>query len=224
MSCESIQARLQDLLDGELAGEERATVESHLATCLPCRRELAALEAVIDRAHALPRELTPERDLWPAVEARIGGAVHSASFASGRLPRWGWLAVAALVAAMIGLPLALRQSTDAGGHDAGREAAAAIAPPAPIEASQLLAKAGLARHEDGTQHSRIDLEVTIERQRGVLPPEVVDTLKENMRILDDAVGELRAALDDDPLNRRLNLLLAARYQQESELAMRVNRI
>ena len=45
-----------------------------------------------------------------------------------------------------------------------------------------------------------------------------------MILLDQAIGELRAALDEDPQSLRLRMLLASRYQQERKLLQRVSRV
>lgn len=224
MNCERIQERLQERLDGELARSDREAVDHHLGECLTCRRALEQLEALAQAASRLPRGIDPGRDLWPGIEARL----HSGSRPPvvGRQRdhtfRLGWLAAAAVLLVLVGMPLVLRlerywQSPEPVARTA--EAASTGFTPAEVEA-----KAGLARREDGTQHSRTDLEVSVELQRDVWSDEVVADLEENLRILDVAVAELRQALDEDPWNRKLSHLLAARYQQEAELAQRMRRI
>jgi hypothetical protein len=49
------------------------TNESHRDGCAECRATWAELERISAEARALPR-LTPSRDLWRGIEARIGGA------------------------------------------------------------------------------------------------------------------------------------------------------
>ena len=43
-----------------------------------------------------------------------------------------------------------------------------------------------------------------------------------MRIIDQAIGQIRIALEEDPLNQRLNMLLATQYQREVQLLKRVS--
>lgn len=54
------------------------TNESHRAGCAECRALWAELEAIAAEARALP-VLTPNRDLWQGIEARLGGTPASAS-------------------------------------------------------------------------------------------------------------------------------------------------
>jgi putative zinc finger protein len=62
--------KLSDYLDGELPGDERDAVESHLAGCARCRNVLEDLRRVIARARSIqPRP--PHQDLWPGIAERI---------------------------------------------------------------------------------------------------------------------------------------------------------
>jgi anti-sigma factor RsiW len=57
--CEEATHELDALLDGELAGPEKAALEKHLAECASCREELASLERTRERVRALPRVAAP---------------------------------------------------------------------------------------------------------------------------------------------------------------------
>jgi anti-sigma factor RsiW len=225
MNCERIQELLQERLDGELAGRDRAEVDRHLGGCPTCRRVLGELEALAATASRLPRGIDPGRDLWPGIEARLRSGARPPVLNHGRHQhfRWGWLAAAAALLVLVGLPLVLQLERR---WQPSEPVAVRVVQAAPsgFSPGEVEAKAGLARSEDGTQHSRTDLEVSVELQRDVWSDEVVADLEENLRILDVAVAELRRALDEDPWNRKLNHLLAARYQQEAELAQRMRRI
>jgi negative regulator of sigma E activity len=62
--------QLSDYLDGELSGDERDAVESHLAGCAHCRNVLEELRRVIARARSIqPRP--PHQDLWAGIAERI---------------------------------------------------------------------------------------------------------------------------------------------------------
>jgi len=85
-------------------------------------------------------------------------------------------------------------------------------------------QAEIARSEDGVMLAWTDLVTTIERQRDVIEEDTVRVFEENMNLLDLAIGEIRQALDEDPQNRRLRMLLAARYQQERKLLQKASRV
>ena len=59
MSCADNRLLHSALLDGELAADERAQVEAHLATCAECTAELAALARTLGMLHALPATRAP---------------------------------------------------------------------------------------------------------------------------------------------------------------------
>jgi hypothetical protein len=62
--------KLSDYLDGELPGDEREAVESHLAGCADCGNVLEELRRVIARARSIqPRP--PHQDLWAGIAERI---------------------------------------------------------------------------------------------------------------------------------------------------------
>lgn len=58
---------LHDYVDGTLSRDVRAALTEHLARCAACRQEVEDLRALLDAARALPREIEPQRNLWPGV-------------------------------------------------------------------------------------------------------------------------------------------------------------
>jgi hypothetical protein len=74
MNCPACSEKLSDLLDGALSPAEAQVIESHLATCTACARELAGLRALRAATTVLPQEIKPARDLWPDLAARLPGA------------------------------------------------------------------------------------------------------------------------------------------------------
>src|SRR5438093_6364144 len=53
MRCRRAQRWMVVAVDGELTLRRRRTLERHVATCPPCRSELAATEAVLERVTGL---------------------------------------------------------------------------------------------------------------------------------------------------------------------------
>jgi anti-sigma factor RsiW len=94
-----IEIQLTAYLDGELPKDQAVSVETHLASCTSCARELSELRAVKDLARSLvtPEVSTPEWDMaWNAISERIAAPAHRAS----RL-RSVWLAIAAAAAVLL---------------------------------------------------------------------------------------------------------------------------
>jgi hypothetical protein len=61
-------------------------------------------------------------------------------------------------------------------------------------------------------------------ERGRLAPETIETLERNLRIIDDAIAESRAALEADPGDPDLRLLLQASHQQKVALLEQAARL
>jgi hypothetical protein len=108
MTCDQFADRLADYLEGDMDATARAAIETHASSCAECRALLADLRTLQAEATKLP-ELSPKRDLWAGIAARIetpvvelknGGTVER--WRSGtqrrRNPLWIGLAAAGLVA------------------------------------------------------------------------------------------------------------------------------
>lgn len=54
-------------------------------------------------------------------------------------------------------------------------------------------------------------------RRGQLAPETVRTLETNLRIIDAAIAESRAALEKDPNSRELTQMLSATYDAKVQM-------
>jgi predicted anti-sigma-YlaC factor YlaD len=74
MKCGRFRELMMASLDGEISAEDRAALESHLATCDECRAEFEELRRVselVDRIE-LPRPSEEEMmKYWPSIYARI---------------------------------------------------------------------------------------------------------------------------------------------------------
>jgi hypothetical protein len=226
MICNEVEENLDEYVDDELPEEVRRAVEEHVRTCLPCRRTLTDLESLLERARRLPTEIEPGDGLWPAIESRISAMPQEAGDSAETRRRepfrwtlhWNPLATAAVLLLAVAAPLTIWQLARSPVEEF------------PVEQSDLLetasptAAAMLARSEDGVLLQRTDLLKVLERQRDILPLETIAAIEENARLIDQAIAQVRAALEESPDNRQLELLLAARYQQEVALLKQVNRV
>lgn len=94
MDCDKVREEFSPLLDGELTPELRAEVETHLAECASCLRELESFKRVNTLYADLPRVAAPT-DLEDRVRALLGAS--RVSLASRRR-QWRWTSVAAVAA------------------------------------------------------------------------------------------------------------------------------
>lgn len=127
IDCEKLHAELPRYLSGELPAGAQDEVRDHLEQCVACRRELASLQATIDRLEGAPLEHRPpeslEKDVFnflalepiaelarsaplehrPPLDLERRSLLRSGVFESPRLTRWqrtGLVAVPALAASV----------------------------------------------------------------------------------------------------------------------------
>lgn len=105
---------LHDFAGGELSPERMEQAAAHLDVCARCRTLAEPLIALTARLAALPRAGDTDRDLWPALQARLAAEARPAqvpvtrviSLADERSRRHGlprWVARAAAAAALFTL-------------------------------------------------------------------------------------------------------------------------
>lgn len=170
---------------------------------------------------ALPREMAPPPDLWPAIRAELAPR-------SARTARWGggWrLAAAALFIAASSSILTLLAVR--GNDGADRPPVVATSDPAPAHPSTG-APARLPAHlviaERGYARSIDALWRTLDERRDSLAPSTVATVERSLRIADSAIAEARTALEQDPANRVLADLLVSNYERKIDLLRRATEL
>jgi hypothetical protein len=210
-TCDDVCARLDDFVDGELEAAEAAAVTAHLQACPSCRTEEQALRALLHDAAALADRVAPPRDMWPAIERRLG---HGAG-ASLR----GLAAAAALLLALGGVLL-------------GRPVPAPVASPGPsveMDGTGRLQEAALQAAEMARLEAEYDraaqgLLVELRARQDRLPPQTVAQVEASLRTIDAALGEIRTALARKPSETGLHLMLASTHRKKLELLRRVVRV
>lgn len=220
MNCQEIRTRLDDFVDRALPHRQLQVVEEHLAECSACRRDVAELKTLLAEARRLAG-VTPRRDLWPDIEARLQGLGRSRAllrFPRPRRPevRHLLLAAAGVILIVLTIPLILARL------EPPVESIADGAVRRGLESTAILAE--LARSEDGVLITHEDLLTALVTDGRSLPPETLVAVEASMHDLDVAIGEIRAALESSPDDQHLNLLLASRYHQEVDLLKQLKRI
>ena len=239
--CDLMCERLAAYLEGELAPDEKATAERHLAECASCAEVLAELRAIAAEAATMPL-LAPSRDLWAGIESRISTPVTLARRrAVGGAPR-----AAAAVAVR-----ARRSGADRGdgGHDvsgrdesrrngsgrhcrgayaAGRGIDRTSAPSAatapqvtPAQSPPSITSAANRPKKDMSAARVYDHEISlldslVHTRRESLDPKTVAIIEKNLKIIDKAITESRAALAKDPksplLSNQLDNVLGSKVE------------
>ena len=209
MSGAHVVDRLDDYVDGELSEAEFQEVELHLAGCADCAAEHAFLRELLASAASLPKSMAPARDLWPAIAERLHRRTAAPSY---------WLAVLAAAAALlVALTLTLKPSPTPTATTSPTTGGSVV--PTSSIAGGL--SPALEEAEREYERATAQLLAAIAQRRDALPPATVAALDENLRSIDQALVEVRAAVRADPTNPRLNHLLTSTHQRKVETLRRV---
>jgi hypothetical protein len=178
------------------------------------------LQSLDQRLERLPRELPPERDLWPAIAARIGDPKPRRRNVPAS--RWGlgtgWRLLAAAAAVALVAVLGIHVYFGDGEPFQDPPPQAALAP-------EVLSTFGPGHAlGSGYQAARAGLVDDLERRLEALPPETRATVLENLETIRQAVAEINAALGDDPSSVLLQHQLLAAYQDELTVLAHLHRV
>lgn len=160
------------------------------------------------------RDVPPATDLWPGIEARLGARSGSGRVVSFTLPQLA-MAATLLIAVSAGVSwLAL-------GPKPAPEAAepavhATVEPTASVRPDVERATFADAQYDAAVA----DLEQILREESQRLDPQTVMVIERNLRAIDEAIRESRAALDSDPANTYLNSHLADARRRKLELLRR----
>lgn len=200
MNCREVEDRLDDYVDGSLAEGEFQEVELHLASCAACRDAERGLRRLLAQAAALPREVTPARDLWPEIAARLQAPA---------IPGSGLVAAAAALAVAVAATFFFR------GGPAPTSGPATLSVAVSAESPTLAAA-----EEDYTRASAALLEA-LHNRRESFSPETMAGVERNIEVIDRALAEVREALKRDPDNPELTRMLAATHRKKVDVLQRV---
>ena len=275
-TCDAFADSLADFLERDLAEPARASMESHALTCAECGSLLADLRKLRVDAASLP-VLTPSRDLWSGIAARIDAPVIPLNVGRGvdadrayrhpgfpsRFRRTSGMiaAAAALVAITSGVTyVATMESVNR--EAAGRVAATPATVTTPVIASALpdsstptvdartprvdaprsardvavrpdvprvSPRGGVSSlASNPTAKTKLAAEVTYDREigrlrtilqqrRAQIDPVTVSIIERNLKVIDDAIAQCRAALAKDPASRFLMESLNNALESKLEL-------
>lgn len=219
MTCDEMEDRLNEYLDGELPGTERQEVDRHLAGCPGCRETLRGLRSIRDGAGTLPRHLEPPRDLWPGIRSALRAGKLPRRGMDRRLarwPRWAELAVAAALIVISGGVTALFLRSRPVAPETG-----------PGGAPVLTAEATLASFRDAESEylkATEDLRRALRERRDELSPETLAVVEENLRVIERAIREAWEALEKDPGQLRGGHVVTSLYRKQIELLQQAVRL
>jgi anti-sigma factor RsiW len=204
---------LDDLLDGGLDAARANEVEAHVRQCVACRREMETRRQLREMTAALPRDIEPAFDLWPAIAGEI--EAEPAGFgerllARLRLTSWSWptaLATTALLALLLPPALEDRPLLQTGPATAAASLPADADPEAAAVVQVLEAECRQCEAE-------LEAYTASGRDQTGL---VARMLERNMPVVDRAIAEAREAWLESPGEPRLARLLASAYRAKMSL-------
>ena len=168
-------------------------------------------DRIVERAAGLAKDIAPERDLWPGIEAAIADTPRRGR-GSNHDRRWSWFAQAAAVVLLVGASSGIT-------YVAVKDDGPAVA----ITPDLLFAQTSFAEYELGPdfQDARRRLAVRLENELERLPPETRAAVEDNLTLIRTAIADINMALEQQPHNTLLQQLLVSTYREELELMRRV---
>jgi hypothetical protein len=214
MNCQEMETRLDAWVDGTLSVAETREAEAHLAECERCREEGRRLRTLLAHAATLPRSVSPPRDLWPGIAARIEG--QRRGFPWLRFDAWQpVLAVAAVVVIALAAVLFGRPSPG--------PVHTVVVPSPPGTGEARLRPAAVdtdpglvAMEEDYQVAANALMDALLERQDD-LDPQTMETVQRNLAVIDEALAEIHRALAEDPNRPELGRMLVSTHRKRIEV-------
>jgi len=171
-------------------------------------------DKLMQAAAGLAKEVRPENDLWPGIEASITSSQGEGG--------WQWRGMFAQAAAVILLVGGSSGLTYLAVHE-DRNPAVPVAPVGALEFRPVSGSFG-SHYNLGPdfQDARDDLESKLQEELANLSPETRAEVDKNMTAIRNAIIEINKALAEEPDNVLLQDLLLSSYRKELALMTRVD--
>jgi hypothetical protein len=234
--CDLMCERLAAYIEGDLTPDEQARAEQHLSECETCAEALVELRAIAGEAAQLPL-LSPSRDLWAGIEARISTPVTHLGDASTKVrrasPRQWQYAIAAAALIAVGAGATYLLAVRPGATTSPVPTVATNTPPrrpdslgASTQASPVAPTAATVSNASNRKkemsatrvydHEIMLLDSLVRTRRESLDPKTVAVIQQNLKIINKAIAESRAALAKDPksplLTNQLDNVLGSKVE------------
>jgi len=215
--CAAFEATLPDYLGGTLADDGAA--RAHIVSCESCRALVRDMERIRARAATLPT-LHPPRDLWAGIEARIHAMPQEAAPSRRLATRWlsqRWYGAPLARAAVLVIATASVTLLATHQWNGTPTQPRTIAQPR-TSLSPVSNQPAAARTSEFIYDQQISaMRQILDARRDQLDPKTVAIIEKNLRVIDTAIAESRAALARDPANRFLAGQLDASLNTKLEL-------
>jgi hypothetical protein len=210
LSCAEAESMMNDCVDEALVPVERISLQEHVGACERCAALLAGLGQLRSSARALGPQ-RPSRDLWGGIESRIAAPVvrlRADAVRDHRRRQWMWPGVAAALL-MLGTAGVTYTFVHTPVAPQLPSSASTVALPAYSDLANQTETGSLVRNVSNASGPNVagsvpsDLELAtllriyVERSAR-LDSASVAVVERNLRIIDLAIRDCRAALAADP--------------------------
>jgi anti-sigma factor RsiW len=244
MTHDAFNEQLMAFLEGDLDDARHSAMERHAQNCAECGALLADLRSIRVEASKLP-VLTPSRDLWAGIAARIeapvvpiASATPATAFPAAKRPLVSqrWIMRAAMAASLVGAVSlgyfgAMRTQTSVAAVDTlaitlAEPALAAAGGVDSLNVSETVAppapgavSAQLAVATLAADYDReiVRLRKLVDERRNQMDPVTVAVIEKNLTVIDAAITESKKAIARDPASRFLIEALNASLESKVEL-------
>ena len=198
MNCHEYQDAIAEFVDGALDAAGQRALEQHVAACAACRALVSDLKTIQAAAFTLNRHELPAT-AWPAIRERV--AAEARGTGRGRVLQWprsrrAWSVWGAAAAAlMVAATASIYPLLDDRAHP-GEAVATTTAPDTATSIATIQAEFQAA--EQHYEKAIQGLEQIARTESGELDPQVAAVLQKNLQVIDQAIGESRAALQTQP--------------------------
>lgn len=160
----------------------------------------------------VPKNVAPERDLWPAIQAQIENERLQKTARRGFSPHWYQLATGVLlvVASSLTTFFAVRETS---------KETPALVQEEPLRPEIVAMPASFAGYQLGEDYSkaRAQLDAAFEQRLALLPPAAREKVERNLADIRSAAREIADTLAEHPTDPLLHELLMSTYQSELQL-------
>ena len=239
MTCAELESLLGDYLDEQLLTvAQRAACEMHLAGCPECAALVADVRVIVQDAGELPLR-SPSRELWSGIESRIEApvvaltsrntgefsveiappvepapVVRSRVFMARLTGPQMALAASLLVAVTAGLTYSI---TTRVAVVADARGAMPTVRPAATPTPVVLQPVSRQTAEETFDREIATLRKVVSDRRAELDSGTVAVLERNLKLIDQAIAESKAALAKDPASAFLEDRLTRAYDTKLQL-------
>ena len=192
MTCQEYDDQIDDYVDDALAEPLRRACDEHLLTCAPCRALTTDLQTIRQATRALEPHV-PSPQVW----YRLAAAIDAEPRGLAAVWLGGWRTAAGVFMCVLLIAslswLGGRLAPIAREHNRAVSASLTTGgDSAPIDAAEFSAV------EQQYTAAIAGLENVTRDQRAWLDMDTADVLSANLTVIDSAIGESRAALDQNP--------------------------